>query len=97
MDQRNQSRVVADRALTCRYRGAEHPIFVYNLSPEGCMALLQECKAGEGDQLAIDFPSHGYAEGRIIWREGSVLGIAFGRKLDATAIELMNAVPRPDF
>ena len=95
MDQRKQDRIVADRELTCRWRGTELPIFVYNLSAEGCMALLEQDEAGEGDALSISFPSDGYIDGRIVWRQGPVLGIGFARRLEASAIALLNAIRRP--
>jgi hypothetical protein len=86
MDQRTQARVVADRKLTCRSHGFEHAIFVYNLSSDGCMALFEDDAQLEDDRNAIVLSPRCEAAGRVDWRHGSFMGIAFARKLDPAVV-----------
>ena len=87
MDQRSQDRVVTDRQLTCLYGGVERPIFVYNLSSDGCMALLEDGLEVGHEWISIILSSACEASGRLVWRHGSFVGIAFARKLDRRAID----------
>ena len=86
MDQRTQARVVADRNLTCRCRGVEHAIFVYNLSSDGCMALFEDDAELEDDRITIVLSPRCEAPGRVVWRHGSFMGIAFAQKLDRAVV-----------
>ena len=92
MDQRTQTRVVADRELACRYRGAKRPIFLYNLSSDGCMALLEDDAGPGDDRITIVLSGRREASGRVVWRHGAFVGIAFARKLDRQTIALLDVV-----
>ena len=86
MDQRTQARVVADRNLTCRCRGVEHAIFVYNLSSDGCMALFEDDAEQGFARIPRVLAPGGVAPGRVVWRHGSFMGIAFAQKLDRAVV-----------
>ena len=95
MDQRTRTRVVADRKLTCRSRGVEHAIFVYNLSSDGCMGLFADDAQLEDDRITIVLSPRCEVAGRVVWRHGSFRGIAFARKLGRGAVVSRIDVARP--
>jgi hypothetical protein len=90
MDQRAQARVVTDRELSCRHGGTERAIFVYNLSSDGCMALFEDDAELEDDRIVIVLSRGCEVAGRVVWRHGDFVGIAFARKLDPVTITRMD-------
>lgn len=91
-DERSCPREVVDVELTATLDGLPTRLFVYDLSPHGCM-IESKGEAGfrTGQAIVLDLPQTGPVAGCLVWTNGKTGGVQFAAPLAETVVNQLGS------
>lgn len=92
MDQRGHPRVIVDRHIMCEIADCEVPVFMCDLSLDGCMLETDRPALAAGDTISLMLAAASQVA-TIVWTADKYVGARFAVPLHPAIIEHYGFVP----
>lgn len=94
MDSRLWSRVVVEKQIACTVAGRRDTVFLYDLSPGGCMIEVGLAAPGAvGDEVTVELGDFETAKGDVVWRTDTCIGVRFDAPIHDAIVRHLGFIP----
>lgn len=93
MDARSWSRVIVEKEVVCAAGKKHETVFLYDLSPGGCMIEFSDDPIPVGMQVRVGLGEFDMAAGEVVWQAARCAGVRFGVPVHEAIVRHLGFVP----